>query len=94
MPKLSVRPLVIFMNCISRQRQQRACINFGCYNFAYRRGSMFSALAYRSKWEKEWFYMKNDLFAWANKLDIIQSPIVTSFSFKKPTCYVNFEALC
>jgi hypothetical protein len=29
--------------------------NFGCYNFAYRRGSMFPILAYRSKWEKEWF---------------------------------------
>jgi hypothetical protein len=28
----------------------------------------------------------------ANISGIIQSPIVTSFGFKKPTCYVNFEA--
>jgi hypothetical protein len=39
--------------------------NFGCYNFAYRRGALSPALAYRSKWPnewvKEWFYMKNDL---------------------------------
>jgi hypothetical protein len=39
--------------------------NFGYYNFAYRRGVMFPALAYRSKWPnewaREWFYMKNDL---------------------------------
>jgi hypothetical protein len=39
--------------------------NFGCYNFAYRKGVLFLALAYRSEssneWEKEWFYMKNDL---------------------------------
>jgi hypothetical protein len=57
---------------------------------------MFLALSYRSKWPnewaKEWFYMKNDLTARADILGIIQSPIVTSFGFKKPTCYVNFEA--
>jgi hypothetical protein len=39
--------------------------NFGYYNFAYRRGALFLALAYRSKWlnewAKEWFYMKNVL---------------------------------
>jgi hypothetical protein len=39
--------------------------NFVCYNFSYRRGTLFSALAYQSKWlnerAKEWFYMKNDL---------------------------------
>ena len=28
--------------------------NFGCYNFAYQRGAMFPALAYRSKWSNEW----------------------------------------
>jgi hypothetical protein len=36
--------------------------------------------------------MKNDLTAQAKITCIIQSPIVTSFGFKKPTCYVNFEA--
>jgi hypothetical protein len=36
--------------------------------------------------------MKNGLVARANISGIIQSPIVTSFGFKKPTCYVNFEA--
>jgi hypothetical protein len=69
---------------------------FGCYSFAYRRGSIFPALAYRSKWPngwaKEWLRMKNDLTARAEISGIIQSPIVTSFGFKKPTCYVNFEA--
>jgi hypothetical protein len=36
--------------------------------------------------------MKNDLTVRADMSGIIQSPIVTSFGFKKPTCYVNFEA--
>jgi hypothetical protein len=57
---------------------------------------MFPALAYRSKWPnkwaKEWFCTKNDLTSRADISGIIQSPIVTSFAFKKPTCYVNFEA--
>jgi hypothetical protein len=70
--------------------------NFGCYNFAYQRGSIFLALAYRSKWSnewaKEWFYMKNDLTAWADIKGIIQIPIVISFGYKKLACYINFEA--
>jgi hypothetical protein len=70
--------------------------NFSCYNFAYRRGSMFLALAYRSKWPnewtKEWFYMKNDLTERVDISGIIQSPIVTGFILKKPMCYVNFKA--
>jgi hypothetical protein len=36
--------------------------------------------------------MKNDLTARADISWMIQYPIVTSFGFKKPTCYVNFEA--
>jgi hypothetical protein len=60
--------------------------NIDCYNFAYRRGSMFSALSYRSKWSnecvKEWFHMKDELTVWADIRDIIQSPIVTSFGYK------------
>jgi hypothetical protein len=36
--------------------------------------------------------MKNDWIARVGILGIIQSPIVTSFGFKNPTCYVNFEA--
>jgi hypothetical protein len=69
--------------------------NFGCYNFAYRRGAMFLALAYRSKWPnewaREWFYMKNNLNEWADIKGIIQTPIATCFVYKKPTCYINFE---
>jgi hypothetical protein len=57
---------------------------------------MFSALVYQSKWPnewaKEWFYMMNDLTVQADISSIIQSPIVIRFGFKKPTCYVNFEA--
>ena len=57
---------------------------------------MFSTLAYQSQWPnewtKEWFYMKNDLTARADISGTIQSPIATNFGFKKPTCYVNFEA--
>jgi hypothetical protein len=36
--------------------------------------------------------MMNDLTTRADISGIIQSPIVTSFGFKKPTCYVNFKA--
>jgi hypothetical protein len=60
--------------------------NFGCYNFVYRRGVMFLALAYRSKWPNEWtwewFYMKNDLNEWTDIKGIIQTPIVTCFEYK------------
>jgi hypothetical protein len=70
--------------------------NFDCYNFAYRMGSMFSAIAYQSKWPNEWakgwFYMNNDLIPHDDISSIIQSPIAISFAFKKLTCYVNFEA--
>jgi hypothetical protein len=61
--------------------------NFGYYNFVYRRRSMFSALAYRSKWSnewaREWFYMKNDLNERTNIKWIIQTPILTCFGYKK-----------
>jgi hypothetical protein len=70
--------------------------NFGCYNFAYRKGAMFPALAYRSKWLNEWanerFYMKNDLKERVDIKDIIQTPIHTIFGYKRPICYINFEA--
>jgi hypothetical protein len=56
---------------------------------------MFLSLAYRSKWPnewaKEWFYMKNDLNERTDIKGIIQTPIVTSFGYKEPTCYINFE---
>jgi hypothetical protein len=72
--------------------------NFGCYNFASRRGSMFMALAYRSKWSnewvKEWFYMKNDLTAWVDIKGIIHTSIVTSFGYKKSTCIYWNEGSC
>jgi hypothetical protein len=70
--------------------------NFGCYNFAYQRGVMSPALAYRSKWPdrwaKEWFHMKNDMKERSDIKGIIQTPIHTCFSCNKPTCYVDFEA--
>jgi Rieske Fe-S protein len=57
---------------------------------------MFLALAYRSKWPNEWakvwFYMKNDLTAQVDIKGIIQTPVATSFGYKKPTHYINFEA--
>jgi hypothetical protein len=70
--------------------------NFGCYNFAYRRGALFSALAYRCKWlnewAKEWFYMKNDLKERTGIKGIIQTPIHACFGYEKLNCYINFEA--
>jgi hypothetical protein len=70
--------------------------NFGCYNFAYRKGAIFPALAYQSKWPnecaKEWFYIKNDLKERSDFKGIIQTPIHTCFGYKRPTCYINFEA--
>jgi hypothetical protein len=81
------------MNYIFRRKQQEACITV-LVVIALR--IEFPALAYRSKWAngwaKEWFRMKNDLTARDDISAIIKSPIVTSFGFKKPTCYVNFEA--
>jgi hypothetical protein len=69
---------------------------FGCYNFAYRRGALFSALAYRSKWPngwaREWFYMNNYLNERSDIKGTIQTPTVTCFGYKKTMCYINFEA--
>jgi hypothetical protein len=60
--------------------------NFGCYNFAYRRGALSLALAYQSKWSnacaKEWFYMKNNLKEHTHIKGIIQTPIHTCFGYK------------
>jgi hypothetical protein len=57
---------------------------------------MFPALAYRSKWPnewaREWFYMRKDLNERTDIKGIIQTPIVTCFRYKKPTCFINFEA--
>jgi hypothetical protein len=56
---------------------------------------MFPALAYQSKWPNEWagvFYMKNDLKEREDIKGIIQTPIHTCFGYKKPTCYIDFEA--
>jgi hypothetical protein len=36
--------------------------------------------------------MKNDLTEWADVKGIIQTPVVTSFGYKKLACYINFEA--
>jgi hypothetical protein len=36
--------------------------------------------------------MKNDLNERADIKGIIQTPIATCFVYKKPTCYINFEA--
>jgi hypothetical protein len=70
--------------------------NFGYYNFVYRRSAMFLALAYRSKWSnewaREWFYMKNGLNERTDINRIIQTRILTCSGYKKPTCYINFEA--
>ena len=58
---------------------------------------MFLSLPYRSRWvnewAKQWFYMKNDLNARAGIKGTIQTLNATSFGYKKPTCYINFEAL-
>jgi hypothetical protein len=36
--------------------------------------------------------MNNDLKAWADVKGIIQTPIHTCLGYKKPTCFINFEA--
>ena len=36
--------------------------------------------------------MKNDLNVRADIRGIIQTPIATNFDYKKPMCYINFEA--
>jgi hypothetical protein len=36
--------------------------------------------------------MKNDLKEGANIKDKIKTPIHTSFGYKRPTCYINFES--
>lgn len=57
---------------------------------------MSSAPTYRSKWPdgwaKEWFYMKKNLKERPDIKGIIQTPIHTCFGYKKPTCYIDFEA--
>jgi hypothetical protein len=67
MLKLTVKPSVKSMSCTFRRRLLEAFTTtlVVITSLAYRRGAMFLALAYQSKWPnewaREWFYMKNDL---------------------------------
>jgi hypothetical protein len=57
--------------------------SFGCYNFVARSGSSCSVPTFWKRWPgdwmKEWFYVKNDLKAREDIIEIIMSPLWSRF---------------
>jgi hypothetical protein len=81
--------------------------NFGCYSFLYRSDARHHVPTFHKKcpgsWMKQWFYVKNDLVKREYVKDIIQCPIRSCFSIRRPSimnsdraqaCLVAFNIVC
>jgi hypothetical protein len=81
--------------------------NFGCYSFVSRSRVSYPVSTFRKRWPgawmQEWFYMKNDLVAREDIKGIIQCPIWSRFSIRRPStalgnniqaCQVAFSTIC
>jgi hypothetical protein len=81
--------------------------NFGCYSFVPRSEVSYRVPTFRKKWPgswmQKWFYVKNDLSAREDVRGIIQCPIWSRFSIRRPaialgndiqTCHATFNKVC
>jgi hypothetical protein len=81
--------------------------NFGFYSFVYRSDARCLVPTFRKKWPgswmRQWFYVKNDLVEKEDVKDIIQCPIQSRFSIRRPSivnsdkaqaCMVAFNTVC
>jgi hypothetical protein len=70
--------------------------NFGCYSFVARSGSSCPVPTFRKRWPgdwlKEWFYVKNDLKAREDIIEIIMRPIWSRFGLRKPKVDIDEAA--
>jgi hypothetical protein len=81
--------------------------NFGCYGFVPRSEASYPVPTFWKRWPaswmQEWFYMKNDLSQREDVRGIIQRPIWTRFSIRRPAtalgndiqaCQAAFNTVC
>jgi hypothetical protein len=70
--------------------------NFGCYSFVARSGSSCPVPSFRKRWPgdwmKEWFYVKNDLKAREDIIEIIMRAIWSRFGLRKPKVEIDEAA--
>jgi hypothetical protein len=70
--------------------------NFGCYSFVARSGSSCPVPTFQKRWPgdwmKEWFYVKNDLKAREDIIEIIMRPIWQRFGLRKPKVEIDEAA--
>jgi hypothetical protein len=63
--------------------------NFGCYGFVPRSDVSYLVPTFRKRspgaWMEEWFYVKNNLIEREDIKGIIQRPIWSRFSLRRPT---------
>ena len=63
--------------------------NFGCYSFIPQSEASYLVPTFRKRWSgswmQEWFYVKNDLSHREDVRGIIQRPIWSRFSIRRPT---------
>jgi len=69
--------------------------NFGCYSFVPRSEANYHVPRFRKKWlgswMKQWFYVKNDLNQREDVRGIIQRPIWSCFSIRRPSIAIGNE---
>jgi hypothetical protein len=72
--------------------------DFGCYNFAYRKGTTAPLIVYRTKWHtgwtSEWFYMKDESKGREKVKNMVMSPMRLSFSMTRPLCFMKIGSPC
>jgi hypothetical protein len=70
----------------TKAREDGLHVNFGCYNFAYRKDMKTPVVSYRTKWptgwKSEWFYVKID----EDKEKLVQNPLKLIFGLTRPQC--------
>jgi hypothetical protein len=81
--------------------------NFECYNFVYQSDVRCPMPTFQKKWSgswmKQWFYVKDDLSEREDVKDVIQCPIRSRFSIRRPSitggnkaqaCLMGFNTVC
>jgi hypothetical protein len=67
--------------------------NFGCYRFIAQSNASHPVPTFRKRWPgawmEEWFYVKNDLIERENIMEIIQRPIWSRFSLRRPKVTID-----
>jgi hypothetical protein len=70
--------------------------NFGCYGFIARPNASYPLPTYRKRWPgawmEEWFYVKNDLKAREDIMEVIMCPIWSRFGLRRPKFQIDEAA--